>query len=854
MRKTWSFTLSNEPYGASEERLINTLRDGHILENARVEWTQLLLADRPTTARIDLTSMTGDEHTFWYRGRVRRVGPITNESITFECEMEIPELQWLYPTDTAKTDPDHIGVRVAKVAGQAKKVACINWDVGFVSPTVSEIGFDATTIELTDATGFDSTGSGTIGGEEITWTGKSSNTLTGVTRGASGTAVAAHPAGSVLVEAISSATFLVADHQVDAIGDIYVENPYSGHIVRLTTDCTKNVADTTTIAGRTVASITFTQAQLLAALHELATSPEVITEDIGTPPANLQYVLTNTIGYSGVTSTKLLDAISNGLSASGDPYLPMDEDDYIYFRFYRPTGGFPRQRIQAEIELVSGSGSVVIYKGRKGIDTTTTLDTQTVTSGKNTYTVDTTEDAEWITIEFTSGSTIDVRVYEVWQYIDNTITTTHQQATNGKYDGGSEVGSGNWFDENDSTYLSLGSTPEWAGTKYADPGSFHTQRIRVLTDDLDTPGDHHVSLKVSDSDYNAGASIFSASDYRPQPSPAKPDFTFETDETGRYNTFGRENIVGILLYELSRDYVTYGSPPESDIRIKGASVGYGLRLLADVDGYEVPSGASPAYKAGAAGTLMTKPCDILRYILEELGGETIDTATYDACNTNLGSNVIAADLRTMGLTFEEVLARLGFESRTTLIPEETASGRVWKLLTALSTYAFSAASGAITEWARGGFVEVGRALHDELATRFIFHYAPDWSRGDGEEAYTEILIANEDDNDLTVPSTADFQSAEDDFGDLDAEPMALRAIHDSATADDVAGYYAHELIRGGALFAISGVPWWEGYDVEVGDIKNVTPPWGSSAVKTRIIEYTKDPSTEQIELRGVEVE
>jgi hypothetical protein len=84
LRKPLEITLSNEPYGASEERLINTLRDSHILENARVEWTQIALADPPTTSRIDLTSLVGDEHTFRYRGRVRRVGPISNESIVLD--------------------------------------------------------------------------------------------------------------------------------------------------------------------------------------------------------------------------------------------------------------------------------------------------------------------------------------------------------------------------------------------------------------------------------------------------------------------------------------------------------------------------------------------------------------------------------------------------------------------------------------------------------------------------------------------------------------------------------------------------------------------------------------------------
>jgi hypothetical protein len=166
-------------------RLINALRGRYTLENARVEWTQVALSERPTTSRIDLTALTGDEHTFIYRGRVRRVGPITNDSITIECDMDMPDMTWVRSSDATETDPDHVGVRVAKVVGEAKKVACVNWDVGFISTLAVAVSSSAESLELSDATGFGNTGSGTLGGEQVSWTGKSTNTLTGVTRGES---------------------------------------------------------------------------------------------------------------------------------------------------------------------------------------------------------------------------------------------------------------------------------------------------------------------------------------------------------------------------------------------------------------------------------------------------------------------------------------------------------------------------------------------------------------------------------------------------------------------------------------------------------------------------------------------
>jgi hypothetical protein len=233
----------------------------------------------------------------------------------------------------------------------------------------------------------------------------------------------------------------------------------------------------------------------------------------------------------------------------------------------------------------------------------------------------------------------------------------------------------------------------------------------------------------------------------------------------------------------------------------------------------------------------------------------VDGASYEACNTNLGSDAWAFDARTLGLNWEDVLSRMAFEARATLVPEERSYGTAWKMLTALSTYAYPDASVSVTEWDPGGFVEAAQDVTYAHASRFSFRYAPDWSRGDGEEAFTQIVVANEDTNDLTTPSTADFQAAADKLGSIDAEPEAFRCIQVEATAEEIAGYYCHERIRVPVrLFAISGVPWWESFKLEVGDIVNVTEPWGSSAIKCRILEYVKDPSTEQIELRMVEVE
>ncbi|MHC4715076.1 MAG: hypothetical protein ACYTAN_17680, partial [Planctomycetota bacterium] len=735
-------------------------------------------ADRPTTSRIDLTSLVGDEHTFRYRGRVQRVGPISNDSIVLHCEMELPELTWARSKDDTQTDPEHVGIRWPKVAGEAKKVACINHDVGFVSTNVEPDDGTGTSIFLSDATGFGSTGTGTWGSSVCTWTGKTGNELTGVVQGVAGSPVCNHPIGDIFVEAIEGAVFGVADHEVSAINDVWVKNPYSGSVVRLTTDFTKNTADT--IDSETRATLEFTQNELRDALRALAVSPEVTDDGSAAPggsPVETARVLTD--GLAGSGTAKTLGAIADGGYGNAD-YHELDENQFVHCKFFKPTSGWARQRLNARVNLSSGSGSLSFYAGRYGYGSTL-LQTHTLLAGTNTYTTDTTADTKWVSVRITSGGSVTVRLYEVWQLTDNPRTLSQQSGTNGKLTGGSEVGSGNWFDDNDGTSEEIFPT-DWAGVKFA-AATFDTQRIKVVMEQPDIS----VKIYVSSSDYGIGGTrIWPATNYEPNSGPDPGTYYFETELQGRYVTIENNSVVGMDLYELSRHTIVYDDTNAMDVAIAGASVGYELRLFADVDGYEVPSGASPAYKAGAAGTLMKKPCDILRYIIEELGGETIDTTTYDACNTNLGATEIACDLRTMGGTWEEIAARVAFESRVTLVPEETSSGRVWKMLTALDTYAFPAASGSVTEWERGGFVEVGRALRDELATRFTYFYAPDWTIGTGEEAYTAILIANEDDNDFDpLPSDANFATAVDNYGSIDAEPFAFRALHDSASAIEV---------------------------------------------------------------------
>ena len=115
-------------------------------------------------------------------------------------------------------DPDSIGHIENIVYGRAKGVPCRAVDAGAVSTLVSDITAAQTAgIELSmPANWLDFPHSGTVqaGLEKVSYTGTSGRALTGVTRGAYGTASAGHRKGAAVFEVKPAYTYLVAGHPV----------------------------------------------------------------------------------------------------------------------------------------------------------------------------------------------------------------------------------------------------------------------------------------------------------------------------------------------------------------------------------------------------------------------------------------------------------------------------------------------------------------------------------------------------------------------------------------------------------------------------------------------------------------
>lgn len=124
-------------------------------------------------------------------------------------------------------DPQDIGKMLPQVYGEAYRVPFRAVDIGWYSTLVEDITDVQTTIEITNADDFASSGTVQIGSEKITYTGVSINQLTGCTRGASSTIATTHDAGTYVVKAIASSAdyfYYIIGHAVNAITAVYMGN------------------------------------------------------------------------------------------------------------------------------------------------------------------------------------------------------------------------------------------------------------------------------------------------------------------------------------------------------------------------------------------------------------------------------------------------------------------------------------------------------------------------------------------------------------------------------------------------------------------------------------------------------
>jgi hypothetical protein len=138
---------------------------------------------------------------------------ITDGSPAWHLDLGTP----INATDFPGAASDVLGRIQPIIYGSILKHQCIPVDIGARTTLREAVAAAATTVKLTDASAFPASGSIYIDGDEIAYTGKSTNDLTGCS-----SVTDPHAYGASVVEKQSAYDYLVADHAVKAISAVYI--------------------------------------------------------------------------------------------------------------------------------------------------------------------------------------------------------------------------------------------------------------------------------------------------------------------------------------------------------------------------------------------------------------------------------------------------------------------------------------------------------------------------------------------------------------------------------------------------------------------------------------------------------
>lgn len=273
-----------------------------------------------------------------------------------------------------------------------------------------------------------------------------------------------------------------------------------------------------------------------------------------------------------------------------------------------------------------------------------------------------------------------------------------------------------------------------------------------------------------------------------------------------------------------------------------------------VEDIEITS--NPVYYPGTVISAGDHPADVLEYVLDNLlpsAAITKNAASFAQVKTDVPAVSVNIDISAVANTLAELVAAIGFNSRTNAVLSEGSSGTELKLLSANTSYNF----GAVVRAIGTQFSELKMTLRDliEIGTRFSAIYDPVVGMDlDRTQNYREALTADETTNDIsTKVTTSAITTAQTEYGARRADPIPFVLLTDSTSATDVLGYYVNESLRGQVARYSCGIPFSIGYDIEAGDIVSIHPRWESAAVKCRVVQvvFSFDSAEVNIVLESV---
>jgi hypothetical protein len=241
-----------------------------------------------------------------------------------------------------------------------------------------------------------------------------------------------------------------------------------------------------------------------------------------------------------------------------------------------------------------------------------------------------------------------------------------------------------------------------------------------------------------------------------------------------------------------------------------------------------------------ANTYHTHPIDVAKWVIEEQAGEIANAAHFTTAAARVPGVVVGGDLRSAGVTFFELLSRLGYESRTNFITHEEPIGGIatparteWFAYNAdanydhgyeLLGYDVSIGSAEDGEGIAGLYTTTRRL--EERPTEFLAAYDLREDLPSNElGGYQKLLQANATTNDISaaVP-TADITAQQALVGVRQSDPIPFMLLNDSASVAEVWAYYVKTALQGKFLRCSMRVDYRVGYALQPGDVVTFAYP------------------------------
>ncbi len=180
---------------------------------------EMVASVQGTVVDVDLALNVDGVMTEWTTMRRYRIDGYTvgTDQITFDLidGLQQASQQVIGRLITAEDFPDAADEAFGKmypiIFGEVDEAPCYLTDQGDQAILATDMDTAQTTVECVDASDLPASGTVWIDDEEIAYTGKSTNTLTGATRGQNGTVQAEHSAGALIREKLGTYRFLVGE-------------------------------------------------------------------------------------------------------------------------------------------------------------------------------------------------------------------------------------------------------------------------------------------------------------------------------------------------------------------------------------------------------------------------------------------------------------------------------------------------------------------------------------------------------------------------------------------------------------------------------------------------------------------